>query len=166
MACADATPTAGQLGLTLGRLGGISPSEGSTGHDVRLHLEQRFLAGLGGGPELALIQLHGRRDDVDTSARGGALTYVLRWHALRHGASSAYLQFGWGGAMFVEPFPRGGTRFNGTSMFGAGVQLGLGRGGALRVDVREVHVSNGKGLVPENPAFDGVQLALGVAVWR
>jgi hypothetical protein len=40
------------------------------------------------------MQFSGERDGAPATGRGGALTYVLRWHALQREANSAYVDFG------------------------------------------------------------------------
>lgn len=162
---AHAEPIGWQLAAAGGHIGGIAPGADVTGTSLRLGLERRFFAALGAGPELAGLAFTGTRDGARVSARGVAVTYVLRWHAVRRGASSMFFELGWGGALFATRFPPGGTHANGTSMIGAGLQLELGWRIALRVEAREVHVSNGKGIVPENPAFDGLELGAHVARW-
>lgn len=153
-----------RVGLGGARIAGHAPSDQIDGAAVRLGAEYRFYPAFGLGPEVSFIQLSGFRDGAANTARGIAATYVARWYALRAGASSLYGLFGFGGVAFDAPFPRAGTRLDGTSLWGVGATLGLGERGWLRLEARQLHASNGKGLVPDNPAYDGLELGVHLAI--
>lgn len=143
---------------------GIAPSDHIHKSEGRLGVEQVFHPALSGGPELAVLRFSGSRDGRDANSAGGTLLYQLKWHALRYRGYSLYAGFGFGGAYFLSPFPPGGTRFNGYSFFGTGLVAPMGRHLLLLLDVREMHHSNGRGLVADNPAFDGLSVNLGLGV--
>jgi hypothetical protein len=153
-----------RFGLGGGRIAGHEPSELIDGAAIRLGAEYRFHPAFGFGPEVSFLQLSGFRDGRPSTARGAAATYVARWYALRSNTASLYGMFGFGGVAFDAPFPRGGTRLDGTSLWGVGGSLGLGAHGWLSLEARQLHSSNGKGLVPENPAYDGLELGLHLAI--
>lgn len=141
---------------------GIAPSQDIRKREGRVGGEQVFHPALSGGPEFALVRFTGSRNGQDADSKGGTLLYQLKWHPLRYRGYSLYLGFGFGGAYFLSPFPPGGTRFNGYSFFGAGLVAPVGRHALVLFDVREMHHSNGRGLVADNPAFDGLSFNLGL----
>lgn len=147
-----------RVGLGGGGIAGHEPSDQIDGAAVRVGAEYLFHPAFGFGPEVSFVQFSGFRDGPNT-ARGVAATYVARWYALRSNHMSVYGMFGFGGVAFDTPFPRNGTQLDGTSLWGAGVLLG-----ALRLEVRQLHSSNGKGLVLDNPAYDGLELGAHLAI--
>ncbi|MDX2088150.1 MAG: hypothetical protein SFX73_09875 [Kofleriaceae bacterium] len=147
-----------------GRINGVGPGEHIDGYVARFGWVWSPSPALSMGPEVSFLQLAGERDGGPATARGTAIIGLVRWHALRAAGGSAYVTLGWGGVVYGEPFPPRGTRLNGTSMFGGGVAARVGDESELRVELRRLHSSNGKGLVPENPAFDGVELGVHLQV--
>ena len=134
--------------------------------ELRLGLERRFSPALSAGLELAGVRFSGSRDGVGVRTLGLTALPVARWHFLRFGGSSVAFEFGFGGARFASAFPPGGTRWNGYSAFGLSLTAAAGSGLAFTGGVRFLHHSNGRGLVTENPAYDGVSLHAGVAFGR
>ena len=64
----------------------------------------------------------------------------------------------------LDPFPPAGTRLNGTPHFGLGLSARLRRETRLVAGLRQLHMSNGRGMVPENPSFDGLGAYVGLAL--
>lgn len=161
---ASAEPARWQPSLGGGGIMGHDLNADIDGAAARAGLEYRVNPAFGFGPELSLVQLGGVRDGTASTARGLAAIYVARWYALRSRLATLYLTFGFGGIAYSAPFPSGGTYLNGNSMFGAGLVLALGAAAALRLEARQVHTSNGRGIVPENPAYDGLELGVHLAL--
>jgi hypothetical protein len=65
---------------------------------------------------------------------------------------------------FNEPFPPNGTVINGLLRYGAGVRAGISRRISADVGYRHAHISNGMGLVPLNPSFDGYGAFAGITI--
>lgn len=102
--------------------------------------------------------------DADTSGFGASV--LLRWHALAGERWSLFFEHGLGLLATQADFPPGGTGFNGTRQVGAGLSFELVPGTSLTAGVRQQHVSNGRGLVDDNPSWDGYGVYLGLALDR
>jgi hypothetical protein len=123
---------------------------------ARVGLERFVRQGLSLGGELGVHSIDGAPSaggDSDTS--GVSTNALVRWHALQGRGWSAFLEFGVGVLASEAPFPVGGTRWNGVRQAGVGVELELTPQLRLGAGVRQQHVSNGKGLVDDNPAWEG-----------
>jgi hypothetical protein len=69
-----------------------------------------------------------------------------------------------GGLLFLgEPFLPGGDFYEAIITFGAGAEIPLAERYAAALHVFSVHLSNGQGLGPFNPAYDGYGATLGVS---
>ena len=149
---------------TAGRVLGSDDNEAVDISELRLGLGRYFRDRLGLYGELSLYRPTGWRDSrsVDTVALGFA--FALRWHFLRRPGFSLYTDWGIGLMVGVDRFPPAGTHYNGTPHFGLGLNGRLREDIRLLVGLRRLHISNGKGYVPENPSFDGLGAYLGVAL--
>jgi lipid A 3-O-deacylase PagL len=103
--------------------------------------------------ELELAGLTG--DDAGADA-GGALIGSLRWNALRGRRWSVFLELGLGALLSNDDFPQGGTSANFLRETGLGVQFALTETVGVTAGVRQRHVSNGRGLVDDNPSWEGL----------
>ncbi len=56
---------------------------------------------------------------------------------------------------FGRPFPAGGSSVNGLVRWGAGLEAAVSERMSLSAGYRAAHISNGGGLVPSNPAWNG-----------
>lgn len=56
---------------------------------------------------------------------------------------------------FGRPFPAGGSSVNGLVRWGAGIEIAVSQRMSLSAGYRAAHISNGGGLVPSNPAWNG-----------
>ncbi|MFO0581948.1 MAG: acyloxyacyl hydrolase [Anaeromyxobacter sp.] len=134
--------------------------------ELRVAATRRFAPSLSAGLELAGVRFDGTRGGVVADASGFTALPVARWHFLRFGESSCAFEFGFGGSRFARPFPPGGTRWNGYSAWGLGADLDVGAGLGVTGGIRFLHHSNGRGLVTDNPAYDGLSLHLGLRYAR
>jgi hypothetical protein len=150
--------------LTAGRIPGNGNSKEVDIHELRLGLGHYFRDHLGFYGELSLYRPTGHRDRRQVDTIGLGLAFALRWHFLRHPDFSMYADWGLGLMAARDRFPPAGTRHNGTPHFGLGLSARLRRNAQLLVGLRQLHMSNGKGLVPENPSFDGLGGYIGIAL--
>jgi hypothetical protein len=68
-----------------------------------------------------------------------------------------------GGALF-DGCPPGGDIYNFTWQLGGALAFRIDERFTLSAGVRRMHVSNGQGLVPRNPSYEGIGFPLGLAV--
>jgi hypothetical protein len=59
------------------------------------------------------------------------------------------------GMLYDRAFPAGGLRYNGVFQIGPSVDFAIGPRQSLLVGARWLHLSNGHGLTPRNPSFEG-----------
>lgn len=138
--------------------------------DARVGIGYYFLDGLAVVGEAHVSRFDGSRHidstgealEAATSGVGAAL--IVRWHLLRQKRWSSYLDLGWGLLVTDEDFPPGGTSLNGTSQYGLGLTWRADDRIHIVAGARQLHVSNGKGLVDENPSFDSLGGYLGTAI--
>lgn len=102
----------------------------------------------------------GIRQESDSLGLGGLLG--LKWHFLRGKRWSTFVGVGVGGLLTDQAFPAGGTSWNLMYRLDAGLTLRLKEQWHLAASVSELHVSNGKGFVEENPSFTGRGYTLGL----
>jgi hypothetical protein len=150
--------------VTAGFVPGNGDSEDVEITELRLGLGHYFRERLGFYGEVSLYRPSGQRDarTVDTAALG--LAFAVRWHFLRRSSFGLYTDWGMGVMAGLDPFPPAGTNANGTPHFGVGLSARLRQRMQLLVGLRHLHMSNGKGLVAENPSFDGLGAYLGVTL--
>jgi hypothetical protein len=98
--------------------------------------------------------------DLVSNAQGLGVTAEARLRLVSAGPLSLNLTLGATPMVHDRGFPAGGTRWNG--MFEAGPSLAWrdAAGGHWTVGARWLHLSNGKGLTPENPSYEGRGVAL------
>lgn len=82
-----------------------------------------------------------------------------------HGPVRPFLRASMGLALFgrERPFLPGADVYEGVLTWSVGLELDLGPT-ALAVDAHYIHLSNGQGLGPHNPAFDGFGASLGLSL--
>lgn len=120
-----------------------------------------FIDELSGGPELSLVKFSGSRNGFSAATQGITAAYILKWLFLKNNSFSLFFEHGWGFAAFANEFPPQGTKLNGNSLVGLGMFLYTSPKALLLFDARLIHHSNGKGLVENNPAFDGILFHIG-----
>lgn len=109
------------------------------------------------------VDLHGfGARDGEARAMGGAVGPSVRWMAFPERQWQPYFIYSTGLAVTPEPFPPGGTRLNFLHNYGVGF-----RGPFLvpdvvtRTELRFLHLSNGRGSGPDNPAIRAVGFSVG-----
>ena len=93
--------------------------------------------------------------ELEADAVGLGTAGFVRWRPFAIGPVAPFAEFGVGVLYMSEPFPPGGTRRNSNWRRGFGLDIRLSDELTLTVAFRHIHISNGKGLVPENPSYDG-----------
>jgi hypothetical protein len=101
----------------------------------------------------------------ESSANGIGPVFLLRFDALHQGRSRFFLDASHGILFFDRPFPTGGDRYNGLRRLGASLSYRMDATYTLNIGYRWMHGSNGKGVNPRNPAYEGrgANIQLGVA---
>ena len=138
-------------------------------YDGRFAAGYYFRDGLAVVGELYAAAIDGSRrlEDTDemrqvsSTGLGGAL--LLRWHFLNRQRWSSFLDLGWGLLLTDDEFPPGGTELNGTRQYGLGLTYRVSDRLHLTFGARQLHVSNGRGIVDDNPSYDGIGTYLGSA---
>ena len=124
-----------------------------------------LLDGLGLYGEFYAVSIRGSGDNgEDQKTFGGGGDLVLRWHFLRQPLFTIYSEAAFGVVVTRTRFPVGGTRVNFTPQLGLGASFRVHERASVIGGIRRLHISNGKGLVPENPAFDGLGGYFGVVL--
>ena len=103
----------------------------------------------------------GELRQVSSAGLGGAL--LIRWHFLQRERWSSFFDLGWGLLLTDDEFPPGGTELNGTRQYGLGLTYQTGDRFHLVFGARQLHISNGRGFVEDNPSYDGVGAYFGGA---
>ncbi|MEZ4408606.1 MAG: hypothetical protein R3A52_19335 [Polyangiales bacterium] len=151
---------------------------------LSLHADARFVTGVsdvsglhlphgGLGVEWALASTLSLRAQalalgaVGASSRGEAAPFgaggelALRLHPFPRWAVRPYGFWSIGLLLFPRaPFLPGGDIYEGIISFGLGAEVSLSDRWTLALDARYAHLSNGQGLGPHNPAFDGYGASL------
>ena len=104
-------------------------------------------------------------NDVGETAHGGAGgELAMRLVPFPRGPVRPYLRASGGLLLFLRgPFLPGGDIYDFILQLGAGLEVPIGARLSLFGDLHVVHVSNGQGLGPFNPAFTGEGALLGAA---
>jgi opacity protein-like surface antigen len=120
---------------------------------------------LGGG----LLVGQGTKSQIDDPVERDSDGYgihaggTLRYYLLRTGPVSAFvdgiLNTAWTPG---QQFPDGGSGSNGWVQWGLGLRYDVSGDWAVEGGYRHSHMSNGGGLVPHNPAWNGQGMYLGV----
>lgn len=106
----------------------------------------------------SIVQLGENFEEVhfETRAGGAGPSILFRGEPLQRGRVSLRLEIG-GAAIFYRPdFPPGGDFYNLVWQLGGSVAVRITAQLRLGVGVRWMHVSNGQGLGPHNPSYEGV----------
>lgn len=133
------------------------------------HAVWQFAGGLelqlGGG----LLVGRGSRSEINDPVERNSDAYgihaggTLRYYLLRKGPVSTFvdgtLNTAWTPG---QQFPDGGSGSNGWVQWGLGVRYDVSGDWAVEGGYRHSHLSNGAGLVPHNPAWNGQGLYLGL----
>jgi Lipid A 3-O-deacylase (PagL) len=142
---------------------GIAPNANVRRIQYHLGLGRRFSPSFGASVELGGVSFVGSRAGVPVSTLGVSLLPAARWTFLKTDLVKTYFDFGFGGAVFQRSFPPAGTHLNGYSTVGVGIELLLRNDLSVHLQLRQIHHSNGRGFVADNPAFDGVNYGVGAS---
>ncbi len=118
--------------------------------------------GFGIGLTAAIRSFSGARQGETAEATSVSLTYNVRWVALTYRKIKIFFDAGLGGNVSSTSFPPQGTKYNAEYFFGVGGSRLLGLGTTFTFGARLFHISNGRGLVPDNPALDAAIVSVGV----
>ena len=100
----------------------------------------------------------------DRPAGAPAASWRRAWFRFPRGPVRPYLRASGGLLLFLRgPFLPGGDVYDFVLQLGAGLEVPLGERLALFGDLHVVHLSNGQGLGPGNPAFTGEGGLIGAA---
>jgi len=102
--------------------------------------------------------------DADTQALEAAA--LLRWYVTRTRSWGVFVEHGVGVAASSDPLPPRGTQLNLSHQAGVGLGVRLTDASRLTLRLGQQHVSNGRGSVHDNPAWDGVGVFLGFELDR
>ena len=151
------------LTLQLGALTSSTDEPGETrARSARIGIAQQFRDGFALVGELGASSFDEPNTKNDTV--GVDASVLLRWEALRGQRWNAFFEYGLGLLGTEDDFPSGGTSFNGTRHAGAGLAFDLTHHLRLTLGVRQQHVSNGRGLVSDNPSWDGFGGYVGLSI--
>jgi hypothetical protein len=111
-----------------------------------------------------ILQLNEHFDTVryDTAAFGAGPMFMVRWEPIRARVASVSLDAVGGVVLYDARFPAGGDIYDFTFRFGGAVAVTMTPRTAIGAGVRWMHLSNGQGLGPQNPSYEGVGFHLGV----
>lgn len=101
-------------------------------------------------------------EPFDSNAVGLGASGFFRFDVANFSHHNLYVETGYGILLTANRFPSGGTRLNGTVRHGIGYNVRLKSGQFLFFGWRWIHISNGRGFVPDNPAYDGNGIYLGL----
>lgn len=100
----------------------------------------------------------------EPAAGGGGGEIGLRLLPLQHRRARAFAEVNLGLLVFPRrPFLPGADVYEGIFAFAVGLELSLSPEWSCAMRGFAVHLSNGQGLGPHNPAYDGYGVAVGVA---
>lgn len=100
-------------------------------------------------------------EEFESNTAGLGITGFGRYELINFQHHNFYLEAGYGMLFTADPFPYGGTHWNFTVRYGLGYNVRLNSGQYLLFGWRWMHISNGTGFVPTNPAYDGNGIYLG-----
>lgn len=99
---------------------------------------------------------------LESAAAGIGPTVVLRVQPLRVGRVRAGAELSAGVLFYSVGFPAGGERYNGMLRLGPSLAYAVNDRTAITLAARWMHVSNGRGLVPNNPSYEAQGVTLGL----
>jgi hypothetical protein len=110
----------------------------------------------------SIIQLQGRIEDgtfgsveLESPALGVGPTVSAGLRVLETRSTRLSLEAVGSVMVYDRGFPAGGSWYNGMVQAGPSLSIGLADARSLTLGVRWTHISNGQGLGPHNPSFDG-----------
>jgi lipid A 3-O-deacylase len=111
-----------------------------------------------------IVQLDERFRDVrfGTRAFGAGPAFLLRLEPLRFGGFSFAADMLGAIIFYDRDFPPGGDFYNLSWRIGGTLSYEIADGARVELGARWMHVSNGQGLGPFNPSYEGACVLLGV----
>jgi len=101
-----------------------------------------------------------RQEVIASPALGLGPSAEAKLSIFRIGSALLSLDVSAAAMLYDRPFPAGGMRYDGMFQVGPGVDFSSRPGQHLALGVRWLHISNGHGLSPRNPMFEGRGLVL------
>lgn len=113
-----------------------------------------------------ILQWNDRFEDVryDTEAAGVGPIFLLRWAPIRVAGFALAAEMVGGIVLYSDDFPAGGDIYNFTWRFGGSLSYRVNDRLTFSAGVRWMHVSNGQGLGPQNPSYEGVGFPIRVTL--
>lgn len=148
--------------FSIGSYGGIKDDRDTAIHAISYGMGYYLTDGLGIYGEALAIAPRGDVDGLDADSEGIGAFFSLRWHFVRTARWSLFLNHGIGPVYFLDEYPPGGTKLNNLMQYSVGMTTRVGDTTLLQLGIRHIHISNGKGFVDENPAYDGYGAFVGI----
>ena len=113
-----------------------------------------------------IVQWNDYFEDVryETEAAGVGPIFLLRWAPLRIAGVALAAEMVGGVVLYSNDFPAGGDIYNFTWRFGGSLSYQVDDELMISAGVRWMHVSNGQGLGPQNPSYEGVGFPISVTL--
>ncbi len=92
---------------------------------------------------------------------GAGFSGWVRWEVANFDHHNFFIEVGHGMLFTLREFPPGGTKWNFSIRRGFGFNVHLKDNRYLTFGWRWMHLSNGRGFIPENPAYEGNGLYIG-----
>ena len=112
-----------------------------------------------------IVQLDDNLNDTrfDNSAWGVGPVFTIKYEPFVYHGFSVSPDFSGGIILYSENFPSGGDVYNFMWRIGGSVNYHLPNGNTgASISCKWMHVSNGQGLVPHNPSYEGLGVELSV----
>ncbi len=117
------------------------------------------------GGDLFLMLPRGERivdgQTFEVNAFGGGFAGSLRWEFVQLINHTLFFENSIGMVFTTKPFPPQGTAYNFIIKRGMGANVKLSNTTQMTFGYRWTHVSNGTGLVPTNPSYNGNGIYIG-----
>jgi hypothetical protein len=113
-----------------------------------------------------ILQWNDHFEDVryETEAGGVGPIFLLRWAPFRIANVAVAGEMVGGIVIYSNGFPAGGDVYNFTWRFGGSLSYQVNDALFLNAGVRWMHVSNGQGLGPQNPSYEGIGFPIGATL--
>lgn len=102
---------------------------------------------------------------IDETYKNQALglgpVFLIRFEPIAYKGFSLAPEFSGGFILYSNKFPYGGEIYNFMWRVGGSICYRINTEYSVTVNSRWMHVSNGKGLVPQNPSYEGWGLGIG-----
>lgn len=96
-----------------------------------------------------------RSQQYDSPAWGIGPSIEARFKVFESSRARLTMDLSASGMLYDREFPAGGLRYNGMFQIGPTMDVTFGKGHTLSVGAKWLHLSNGHGLTPRNPSFEG-----------